>query len=346
MHTARRGGAARPLFAAVAVAGALVVLLLRFAGAPAPSSGAALPPAARAPELEEHPEPTAPPVSREMVSADAPEVALAIPPEGPALAGALEISLAWPAEAQAQETEVEASRWRLHPAAAAEVAGRLVIASGTDRGRLQLPPGSYALLARAAGWTSDVVRVDVEDTTYLRAVELAMSGCAALEGSVVDAAGLPVEDLTVHVIDEHGQLLDSATTSFGGGFELPCVPPGSHSLLIGVLEGPLIDPLELTVAPEGAALPDVVLPPLGAVEILVLDEAGAPVPDVELSGLGGTGGRLLLSTDFDGRAASELALPGTWRFFADSGALGRGNAVLEVEAGGRAQATLTLRRRR
>jgi hypothetical protein len=127
---------------------------------------------------------------------------------------------------------------------------------------------------------------------------------------------------------------------------MPCVPPGNWSLVVGMLEGPVLGPREVVVDPLGTAPGELVLPPLGAIEIAVQDEAGAPVPDLELSGQGGTGGRLELRTDFGGSASSELALPGLWRFFADAGPLGRGNAVLEVEAGGRAQATLTLRRPR
>jgi hypothetical protein len=173
---------------------------------------------------------------------------------------------------------------------------------------------------------------------------LTLSGCARLTGFVVRDSGDPVQDLAVHVIDGTGQLVDAGRTTTGGRFELPCVPLGSWWLVAGALEGPLLGPRQVLVHDGGTGLGNLELPPLGAVEILVRDEAGAPVPDLELSGLGGTGGRLALSTDFDGRAASELALPGTWRFFGDAGPLGRGNAVLEVEAGGRAQATLTLRR--
>lgn len=335
------------VLAAVVAAGALVLLLLvRFASVPVsiapathpepsrPSTGLA-----RATSEPDQPLPTpGQPATREL-AVESPTTAGATPWS----AGTLEISVTGLPATGARETVVEAVRWRTHAAAGAELAGRLVLPPGKDRGILPLPRGAYALRARSAGLASGPVRAEVGEGPS--PVEVVLVACARLRGFVLDAAGEPVADLPVHLADVSGQPVDSEVTLFDGAFEFACAPPGPWSLSLGVFEGPLHGPLPVTVDPGGTMLGELRLPPLGMVEIQVHDESGAAVPDLELTGLGTRGARLVLRTDYGGSATSGLALPGTWRFFGDDPTLGRGNAVLEVEADGRAQATLTLRRK-
>jgi hypothetical protein len=240
---------------------------------------------------------------------------------------------------------VAASHWRDHPGAEAEIAAELLLPPGEARGLLFVGPGAYAVQARSGAWTSGVERAEVVEGEPAVEVELALVACARVRGNVLGARGDGVPDLEVHALDADDQVVSTTLTGFAGGFELACVPAGDWSLVVGAIDGPLLPPRRIAVGPDGCPPQELVLPSLGAFEVVVRDEAGAVVPELDLDAIGGDGGRLELRTDFGGRAASELALPGTWRVFADAGELGRGNAVFEVAEGERARAELVLRRR-
>lgn len=91
-------------------------------------------------------------------------------------------------------------------------------------------------------------------------------------------------------------------------------------------------------------LPDVVLPPMGRIEIDVRDAWGAPVPDLALEAQSDSRVRLELRSDLLGTARSAYVPAGLWRAFADAGELGRGNVAFEVGVDEPVRAELRLRR--
>lgn len=241
----------------------------------------------------------------------------------------------------AGETLVVASRWRGHAAAGAETLARISIPRGVDSGQLELPPGDYTVQASSSASVSEPVRATLTAESRGLRLQLTMVACAALRGSVSSASGDPVQDLPVHVLDGD-QVLGSTSSSITGGFELPCLPPGTWRVLAGPLRGPLLA-LDQVAVEEQAQPIHLVLPALGGIEVIALDAHGAVVPDLELEAVGPEGRRMELRTDFEGRASSRLVLPGLWRVFGEAGRLGRGNAALEVEAGGTGRVELILR---
>jgi hypothetical protein len=331
----------------IAVALALLSLLaaglayLVLAPAPQGASVAPLTPP-REPPRASIAHPTEPPRPAETVAlrTDPAEPARPLEPAR----GTVVVELARPAEFPAGAIEVHAHAWRTHAGAPARGVARADVAAQESRTELSLPGGSFALSARGAGWTSSVVRVDLDVRSPTARVELRLLPCAGLRGLVLGHDGQGAADLPVHFVDEDGQWLADAVTDPAGAYAFDCLPPVSGRIAPGALAGPLVAPLEARASVPPSRVADVTLPPMGALRIEAVDEFGAPVPRLALQGLSDSSVRLEFESDAFGIATAAHVPAGLWRIFGDGGALGRGTVALEVAVGTQAQARLSLRR--
>lgn len=161
-----------------------------------------------------------------------------------------------------------------------------------------------------------------------------------LTGELVDAEGLGREGIPLFLIGPHRA---SARTDSDarGSFRFAGVEGGRHRLRVGSRDSPWIPETEVDLGEELQDLGAIVLPPLASLEILVVDESGAPLPEARVF----VPGSYELETDAHGRCFVPSLPVGMHRFFASIPAIGRGNTVLELEAGEAASTRIVLRKR-
>ena len=158
----------------------------------------------------------------------------------------------------------------------------------TDEGgafTIELGPGDYALYAAGGGRASALVApISLAPGEEVHDLELTLSSAAKLSGLVVDAAGDPVRGalVTVRVPGDAGIVRTEGTTR-AGAFELDDLPDGP--LAIDVL-GFFGARARLELARPERDLVVRLGPALGELTIVVIDEAGRPVPAAELSIVG------------------------------------------------------------
>jgi hypothetical protein len=198
-----------------------------------------------------------------------------------------------------------------------------------------LPLGGYAVRAEAEGMNSPTLHVLLVRQSPAQYVTTELTPAGTIDGSVVDAAGLPAEGVELVLASARGERR-TARTDPAGRYEFPRVLDGEYTLWVGSPEAPLLPPLELAFQAPALAVPLRELPPLGELEIEVVDDTLAPVPDVAVRGFGAARGRIEARTDATGRALARHLPPGEYRIEALD-ALGRkGKLYAQVVAGERA----------
>jgi hypothetical protein len=123
----------------------------------------------------------------------------------------------------------------------------------------------------------------------------------------------------------------STLTDASGVFQLTGLGSGAGELLLGDPASPVGPAQALELPPGATDLGTLVVPRLGELTLLVLDESGQPVPGAALSGVGAAGGSLATRSGPDGRARVSFLPRGMYRAFALHPELGRGNTVFEFE---------------
>ncbi|MDL4773086.1 MFS transporter [Actinomadura xylanilytica] len=135
-------------------------------------------------------------------------------------------------------------------------------------------------------------------------LDLVLTCAAGLHGTVRDAAaGTPLPDATVVVTDAGGEVVASAASGDGGGFELPELPPGGYTLAArAARHRPSAVPV--TVPADTGTRHDLALEPAGAVTGTVRGNDGRTLDDIRVSLMDRTGNVIAVSyTGRDGAYA-------------------------------------------
>jgi hypothetical protein len=167
-----------------------------------------------------------------------------------------------------------------------------------------VPAGTYAVHVRCRGYPARddyppvvVAERDVVGLTW------AVGRGATLRGKVTTSLGTPVVQATVSLdvgFKEHGGL---AYTRHDGSFEIAGIAPGDYTLTVDWR-----NQQDITI--DGDTTHDIVLEAKGAITGVVVDGAGAPLADVEVSGRGSRS--VAARTDAAGRFAMRDVEPGEY----------------------------------
>ncbi len=209
-----------------------------------------------------------------------------------------------------------------------------------------LPMGAYRVFATAPGHRSAAVEValyKLEGLEHLPGMNyvnltVTLQGMASVDGIVRRASGDPADDLPVHLLPHAGAAPGdrlSATTDLAGVYRFDAVPEGSWLLCVGDPVAPLVSPRPVRVGTRALELDDVQLPALATLELMVVDEAARPFPDVDVVGyLRGAGrGSIRGRTGPQGRLRADYLQPGPWRVeatYVTLGYTGKRDWVLEA----------------
>ena len=196
-----------------------------------------------------------------------------------------------------------------------------------------LPLAGYAVHARAAGFNSLPVHLLLTEGSEHVIVSIELAPAGFLDGYARDDAGASVEGLVVTLENELTNVRLEATTGGDGAYVFENVLDGLYTIYFGDPESPLIEPGSLTFAAPSMRFPDATVPAAGELVITVRDSMGRAVEGAEVTGFGNNGGRISLTTDFDGRAVAKVLQAGTFRMFAstEDGRTGRGR--VDVKSG-------------
>ncbi len=169
-------------------------------------------------------------------------------------------------------------------------------------------------------------------------IDLGGAPGSVLRGQVLDASGTPQAGVVVQLRYE-GEVIDEVTTDENGQFVFSGLAAGTYELRVFslaltytdiVLDG--VSELVLTLMPEG-------VPMESAIEGQILDEDGAPVPDVQVTLLRGGEQVAQASTDAEGRYTFARLPAGVYALSLE----GVGVIHQEVLLDGRNQVSLTYR---
>ena len=209
-----------------------------------------------------------------------------------------------------------------------------------------LPMGAYRVFATAPGHRSSAVEValyKLEGLEHLPGMNyvnltITLRAMANVDGIVRRANGDPADELAVHLLPHAtaapGDRI-SARTDLAGVYRFDAVPEGNWMLCVGDPAAPLASPRPIKVGSRALELDDVLLPALATLELIVVDEAARPFPDVDVVGyLRGAGrGSIRGRTGPQGRFRADYLQPGPWRIeatYATLGYSGKRDWVLEA----------------
>jgi hypothetical protein len=202
-----------------------------------------------------------------------------------------------------------------------------------DELRLELALGTYAVTVRAGGLGAPPRTVTLSSEAPSATLSFALQRLQSIQGVVQDSTGDAVPELSVSLLGAGGEILSSARTDAAGRFVLDGVLPGEVELCLGDPRGPIVPQRRLEIGAPAEPLGTLVVPELVSLRVRVLDEAGVPVADASVEGLGSAGGSLSGTTDSEGRMRAEHLPPGDYRLFARHAERGRGTLALALAAG-------------
>jgi len=158
------------------------------------------------------------------------------------------------------------------------------------------------------------------------------SAPVAVTGRVLRDDGRPAAGIALR-IEGSDDRRARTTTSSDGVFLLQGLRRGPHRILLGDHEEPFLEPFEVDLESPLTLLSDVSLPPVGGIDVTVVDAAGIPVGGAEVRCRGATRGVARTTTSPEGTAHLDLLTPGDLRVFARHEAFGRANLPHRLEAG-------------
>jgi Carboxypeptidase regulatory-like domain len=202
--------------------------------------------------------------------------------------------------------------------------------------------GGYRVRAEAHGLNSSDAPVLLVKGSADQFVELAFSPSGWLDGSVIDAQGMPAEGLEVRLVGEAGKLERTTHTDGAGAFQFRALLDGDYEL--GLRAGGCVfgEPRLVSFRAPRLSLPVLELPPTGALEVHVFDLLGKPAPGARVTGFCKPAGTLDLRTDEQGRVRLRWIQPGLWELQALDEAEGL-SARGEVEVDLSRESRLSLR---
>jgi hypothetical protein len=125
-------------------------------------------------------------------------------------------------------------------------------------------------------------------------------------GRIVDANGEGLAELPLFLVRDDLREPRRTSCDPSGWFRFDGVPHGSWKLCAGGAKSPIVPALALALDRERLELEPIALPPLGQVEVLVVDDSGHAVPSLDIHGQGDRGGEVHERTDALGKAQARF----------------------------------------
>jgi hypothetical protein len=208
--------------------------------------------------------------------------------------------------------------------------------------RVELALGTYTVTARASGLGAPSQTVSLTREAPQASLSFALEPLQSIPGMVQDSAGNAVSELAVSLLAAGGEVLSSARTDAAGRFVLDGVLPAEVELCLGDPRGPLVPQRRIDVSAPAEPLGTLVVPELTSLLVRVRDEAGQPIAEASVEGLGSAGGSLSGTTDAEGRLRAVHLPPGDYRLFARHPEHGRGTLAVALPLTGGAEQEIEL----
>lgn len=207
-----------------------------------------------------------------------------------------------------------------------------------------LPLGGYDLRVRAEGMNCDPMPVLLCEGAEHPYLVIALHPTGFLDGSVLDEAGTPVEELLVTLEPLAAELPRRQTrTTPSGTYLFEDLPDGEYRIHFGPPHAPLAPSSELSFRAPSMSFPQRRIPVLLTLELRTLDENGFALPGAHVSGYGPAGGQIELVTDEEGRGLARFLPPGRYQIAARHEGTLRASTGFELQAGEPAELVLRLR---
>lgn len=211
--------------------------------------------------------------------------------------------------------------WRLVLAPSTTLMGRelaeerVVELSGTQDFVVEdLPLAGYDLRAEADGWNGLTAPILLDTRNPELFVNLRMVKAGAVDGRIVDHEGAPAGGVVVTLTPVGTSETREVRTDVLGGYRFDSVLDGPYQLGVGPLLSPLLPrATTLRVQAPGMTVPDLELPPLAALTVVMADAEEILLPGVHVTGSCVNGGSLDALTDSYGEVTIRHLRPGRWR---------------------------------
>lgn len=195
---------------------------------------------------------------------------------------------------------------------------------------LDLPLAGYRVRAEAQGLNATPAEVLLVASSPVAFVTLAFTPAGLVDGIVRQADGSPAEGLSVTIENTSTRARSVVETDVNGAWIARNVVDGEYRIYLGPPAAPLVPPRTIEFRAPSLRAPEERLPPLGALEIVVLDSTQARVPETVLTGASKRGGAFEARTDASGRALVRFLVPGRWNIEARHGARESGSVTVDV----------------
>jgi len=188
----------------------------------------------------------------------------------------------------------------------------------------ELPLGGYDVAVRTEGYNGRVLPVLLEPGSENPFVNLLIVPTGWLDGTIVDADGLPAEGIPITLFSVPEAEERSALTGPDGVYRFEALPDGPYELLVGRPTSPILPERRSLVfrAPQ-TSQEAIELPRLATLSVRVVDSLERPMEGVRVRGSGTQGGVVDGVTDSDGRLVQKYLPAGHWRLRLEHPTLGK-----------------------
>jgi hypothetical protein len=194
-----------------------------------------------------------------------------------------------------------------------------------------LPLAGYDLCAEAPGLNALRSPVLLDRKNRDPYVTLQFYPAGFVTGRLLDYEHLPADEVPVTLSDAARSVERETRSDILGNFRFDGVLDGEYTLTFGRKTSPLLPVERLRFSAPSLTLPERELPPLARLSILVLDDAGRPVPDVTVRGSGPPGGTIEETTDAEGAAIARYVPAGSYRLSVEHELLGRIRSAVDLK---------------
>jgi hypothetical protein len=192
-----------------------------------------------------------------------------------------------------------AKPWRLALRSARHASLDLAFEADSDRVQVELDHGRWTFEPSAAELAARSIELDVDATT--NGANLRFLHATQVFGSVLDDRGDPVTGLPLSLRGLDGQLATRATSDGAGTFQFPSIPVGAYELSAGREESPLRPTRVVELGAGKQVLEPLRTAALSEYRLRIVTEDGRPVAGATVEGTGRNGG------GFSGSTAASLA---------------------------------------
>lgn len=163
-----------------------------------------------------------------------------------------------------------------------------------------------------------------------------------VDGRILAATGAPADGIDVVIEEKTTQIRTNVHADANGQFVFHGIKDGEYILYVGAPESPLIPPRSLAFKAPTMRVPDMTLPPTGALTIHTNNQNGTPLGEVSLAGFGTPTGSLRAVSGPNALVRVPWLAPGSYNIEGTSLDGRRGKVIADVRADTETDAVLNL----